>query len=155
MRRWLALLAMLVGVLGAGGAAACTMIVPLPREGETSEQAWRRMHMEEQVQLIAQSDTVFLARARPDKRPSKARLTTEATLLGRKPPRRTFVRTNPTCGGGEAPPSGHVVVFAAQIGIWDDFWRPWRWGRWVVLDWREEHEIVEPRLLAGMKERRA
>ena len=149
MRRWLAVVAMLLGVQCAGPAAACTMIVPLPREGETFEQAMAEMDRKEQAMLIGQSDAVFLASSRFDPRIGQSRLSTVKGLIGRRPPSRMRIKDGlPGCGGSPTRPSGTVVVFAQQISWREDFWRPWRWGRWVGIDWLRQDEIAEPRLLS-------
>lgn len=152
MRRWLALLALLIGVLGAGAAAACELIESEVRPGETLEQAALRNEREQQASLIGYSHSVFLATPRYDVRRSKTRLTTVAPLLGRKPPKHAMYNgPNVNCGDPDMPRSGQVVVFAGQMSIWDDFWRPWNWGRWVVIGWRYPEVITEPTLAARLR----
>lgn len=154
--RALALLAALVAALFAGTVVACTMIIPLPKEGETFEQAMAEMYRKEQAMLIGQSDAVFLASSRFDPRIGQSRLSTVKGLIGRRPPSRMRIKDGlPGCGGSPARPSGTVVVFAQQISWREDFWRPWRWGRWVGIDWRRQDEIVEPRLLSALSGRQS
>ena len=154
--RALALLAALVAALFAGTAVACTMIIPLPKEGETFEQAMAEMYRKEQAMLIGQSDAVFLASSRFDPRIGQSRLSTVKGLIGRRPPSRMRIKDGlPDCGGSPTRPSGNVVVFAQQIGWREDFWRPWRWGRWVAIGWRDRDQIAEPRLLSALSEDRA
>ena len=156
MNRFLAILVMFTGLLFAGTAVACTMIIPLPREGETFEQAMAEMYRKEQAMLIGQSDAVFLATARFDPRVGQSRLSTVNGLLGRRPPSRMRIKDGlPDCGGSPTRPSGNVVVFAQQISWREDFWRQWRWGRWIGIGWRRQDEIAEPRLLAALSRRGA
>ena len=151
----LPILAAIAAVLFAGTAAACTMIVPFREEGETYEQAMAGMYREEQAMLIGQSDAVFLASSRFDPRIGQTRLSTVKGLYGRRPPSRMRIKDGlPGCGGTPTRPRGLVVVYARQINWREDFWRPWRWGRWVEIDWHDRDQIAEPRLLAALSGRR-
>lgn len=133
-------------------ALACTMVVPMPREGETFEQAEIRMNIEDQRRLAGLSDAVFLASARYDPAIKRSRLTTLKALVGRNPPARMKAKDGPVgCSNSPERPAGQVVVFAQQIGIREDFWRPWRWGRWVAIGWRPVDEVVDPNLRAHLR----
>jgi len=140
-------------LMGWGPAAlACTVIVPMPRQGETFEQAAIRMNFEDQRRLTALSDAVFLASARYDPAIKRSLLTTLKALVGRKPPARMKAKDGPVgCSDTPERLAGRVVVFAQQIGMREDFWRPWRWGRWVAIDWRSVDEIVDPHLAAQLR----
>ena len=153
MIRWLGVLALLAGLLFAGATAACTMMFPPPKEGQTFEQAIVEMYREEQAMLIGQSDAVFLASSRFDPRIRQSRLSTVRGLLGRQPPARMRIKDGPPgCGVYPTRPRGTVIVFAQQISWREDFWRPWRWGRWVAIDWLHRDAIAEPRLLSALSE---
>lgn len=155
MRLALATLAVTLGVLYAGMAVACTMLIPFPKEGETFEQMMAELDRKEQALLISQSDAVFLASSRFDPRIGQSRLSTVKGLLGRRPPARMRIKDGlPGCGGFPTRPHGTVVVFAQQISWREDFWRPWRWGRWVAIDWLHRDAIAEPRLLSALSEQR-
>lgn len=155
MRRWLAVLALLAGFVSAGTAAACTMIFPPPKEGQTFEQAMAEMYRKEQALLISQSDAVFLASSRFDPRIGQSRLSTVKSLFGRRPPARMRIKDGPPgCGLYPTRPRGTVIVFAQRIGWREDFWRPWRWGRWIAIDWLHRDAIAEPRLLSALSEHR-
>jgi hypothetical protein len=132
-------------------AGACTVIIPPPRAGETFEQALVRTELAEQRLLMRQADAVYLGEASHDTRARTSRVTTLASLQGRPPPRQGLIRDRQGCGEVWTGARGKVVVFAAQIGIRDDPWKPWRWGRWVIIGWRPAAEVVEPRLVAGLQ----
>jgi len=142
----------LAGAAGwANAAAACTVIVPMPRPGESFEQAAARAELEAQQLLMRQADSVFLGQASYDAADRNSRLTTVAPLHGRHPPRQSLIRDRQGCGGVWVGAHGRVVVFAAQIDMRDDPWKPWRWGRWVVIGWRPVADVIEPRLTARLR----
>jgi hypothetical protein len=133
------------------GARACTVIVPMPREGETWQQAAIRTEGEEQRNLTTLADAVYLARATREPQSRRSRLVTITTMLGIRPPARSVVRDHQACGSGWSSPEGSVIVFASRIDINDAPWKPWRWGRWVVIGWLPPSAIVDPRLAASLK----
>jgi hypothetical protein len=147
-----------VVVAGAAGwgveAGACTVIVAMPRAGETFEQAAARAELTKQRLLMRQADAVYLSEAFYDIRARTSRLTTIAPLHGRRPPRQGVIRDRQGCGDVWTGARGRVVIFAARVGMRDDPWKPWRWGRWVIIGWRPTGEVVEPRLVAGLQNRR-
>lgn len=153
MIRSFALLLLISGLLGVGfapSAEACTVIIPMPWPGETFEQAAVRVERDEQRGLMAQSDAIYLARSSLDAATRTAHLTTLAGLSGARPPRTSLIRDRESCGGWSGP-RGSVVVFARRIGMSDAPWRPWRWGRWVVIGWRPASEVVEPVLIDSLR----
>ena len=121
--------------------------------GETLEQALWREEAAEQADLLRWSDAVYLARAGRDPKGRGWGLTTVAPLLGWRPAARTRIRDHgPSTCRPRADPEGEVVVFAGRVGIMDDFWRPWRWGSWVVLGWRQKEAVVEPRIALRLRQ---
>jgi hypothetical protein len=151
MIRWIPLIAFVCGLVWGSAAVACTVIVPMPGPGETFELAALRSEREHQRTLMAHADAIYLARSTQDGEARASRLSTIASVSGARPPRRSTIRDTQGCGGWSGP-RGTVIVFAAQIGMRDDPWKPWRWGRWVVIGWIAPTAVVAPELVTSLRE---
>lgn len=143
-------MAMLATVVSAAPAMGCTIILPAPRPGETLAQLAFRQDRLHQQRLRREASAVYLARVvssaqGPYFRPS-------LSIEGARPPRRADASPDTNCEPSTPGPGELRIVFTRRIGPSDDFWRPWRWGRHVVIGSRRPGEVADPALAAALRD---
>ena len=148
-RRIFALAAAAALVLAAP-AIACTVILPVPGEGETLAQVAFRQDGLHQRRLRGEATAVYLARVTPARDGFYFRAT--VPIEGEQPPRRAEVRPGPDCEPSSPAPGELRIVFARRVRPADDFWRPWRWGRQVVIGSRRPAEVADLGLARALRD---
>ena len=140
----------LVTAIAAAPALACTIILPAPSAGETVAQVAFREDRTQQQRLRREASATYLARVVqsaqvPYFRPS-------LSIEGARPPRRADASPHTNCEPSAPAPGELRIVFTRRTGPSDDFWRPWRWGRHVVIGSRRPAEVADPALAAALRE---
>ena len=150
MRGRIIAMAIFASAVSAVPAMACTIILPAPRAGETLAQVAFRQDRFQQQRLRREASAVYLARVvssaqGPYFRPS-------LSIEGDRPPRRADASPPTNCEPSTPAPGELRIVFTRRIVPSDDFWRPWRWGRHVVIGSRRPGEVADPALAAALRE---
>jgi len=134
--------------LSAADAAACTILMPPPAEGDTLEQSvWRReaayqRHLRQTVSHVYVGRVVATGR--------NFRFEPITVIKGPRPPRWVFVPSHGTCG--PAPEVDQVrLVFAEHLNGEEFPGQPWNWGRMVVLHSVRLDQIADPDLAAALR----
>ncbi len=140
------LLALAVG--WAGPSSACSVVKPMPQDGETFEQAELRVKQEFQRRVWDDADSVYLARGWRGASLTTSSLFRIVTIAGLPGPRVTKVSSARYGRCGEAirelAPTGVLIIFASRVSREDAPWQPWRWGRLEVDRSLEPSDVVVP-----------
>jgi len=143
-------LMVMVLILSAGEAAACTILMPPPAAGETFAESVRRREAAYQNHLRQTVSHIYVARIVPTGR--NFRFDPVAVIKGPHPPRWVFVPTHGTCE--LAPEAGQVrLVFAEHIDGEEFPGQPWNWGRMAVLHSVRLDQVADPGLAAALRAR--
>lgn len=123
----------MVGAVVAGAAPASAQACQATRW--TPEGAY-----ESQSRMAGNADSIYLARAVPDRdRPYQSTYHRIATLTGDPAPRR--VSSWPSdCNEAD---SGLQIVYAYRLQPRHEPFRPWKWGSWQIASY-DPDEIVDP-----------
>jgi hypothetical protein len=146
--RLLATMALATAV-SAGPAMACTILLPAPRAGETLAQVAFRQDRLQQQRLRHEATAIYLARVIPTAQGPYFR--PSLSIEGARPPRRASASPTSDCEPSTPAPGELRLVFTRTIGPSDDVWRPWRWGRPVVIGSRRPAEVADPGLAAALR----